>query len=476
MARVRSNDYGSPVALGKGLSDATSPPRSVMSNAHLHLRPQVPVQNSSRRRLLFAAAKGARHVTGLVVLSLFIVFGVQSRAMDARQSADTVQLPTLVTGQVLDAAGNVDSSAKVLAFAVPDSTGVADGTSIPLTLASSSLGGTASYLLTALPTNLTDVLLNGTLNLELVATSGGQEMVTYLSLDAPNLINALLGNWTLSGTSASGPAPNVKFDFSDGSIRVTPTPDYADEPDGPPASAVYHDDPTPVTSQLSDLLGSLLSQVATSSSTASSSATGSSSDVALQSVPYCSLVTGAIDYNHTEHFVTTYTQSGIPERVTEGKSTTHTMGVEVRPAGGSWSANGTASITKTSTASVSVSYSGPHTTYNRVNYRSYSNSCTGRQTKSPYSFYDMLTDDGSAVSMVSYIYCGHHPAGAVWSTGTAKSATFGAGVSVSGVSLSAQSGYSSSVDLTYTFNVKGEVCGNNQAGPLYSSRVQADIW
>ena len=49
-----------------------------------------------------------------------------------------------------------------------------------------------------------------------------------------------------------------------------------------------------------------------------------------------------------------------------------------------------------------------------------------------------------------------------------------AGVTLTILSLSAQSGYSSSLNLHYASNVKGEVCGTNPKGPLYSSQVEAD--
>jgi hypothetical protein len=49
-------------------------------------------------------------------------------------------------------------------------------------------------------------------------------------------------------------------------------------------------------------------------------------------------------------------------------------------------------------------------------------------------------------------------------------------VNLSYLTVSAQAGYSTSVQLQYTFNHSGEVCGNSSPGPLASSLVEADIY
>ena len=53
-------------------------------------------------------------------------------------------------------------------------------------------------------------------------------------------------------------------------------------------------------------------------------------------------------------------------------------------------------------------------------------------------------------------------------------ATIGGGVNLGILSVSAQQGYGTSLQLKYRFNVAGEVCGNNSGGPLQSSLVEAD--
>lgn len=419
------------------------------------------------------ALKSFRWFTRLfLALSLLVLVGFQSRVVSApaHRDADLLQLPTLLTSQVLDAAGLPDPNSQVVAFALPDTTGVADGTALPLSVVTSALTGTSgSALLSALPATVLNLLNNGTLNLEVVATSGGKDMVTFTSLDVPSL----LSNWTLAGTPGDSPSPSIKFDFSTGSIAVSPAPQTED---GSTADAVtYHDDPTPVTTDLSSLLAQLLPITGQLSPSASSDGETIAMTLASAGIPGCTVYPGTIYYNNTERFLTANTWSGIPVTVSEGASSTHTLGVAVSQSGGAYSANGTGSISRSSSASVSVTYSTSHTTYNRVNYRHYADSCTGRQWKGPYSFYDFLTSDGTSVSEAYYYNCGAHAAGTTWDTGTAKSATLGAGVNLAGLSLSAQSGYSSSVNIHYAFHTSGEVCGNNTAGPLNSSLVEADI-
>ena len=73
-----------------------------------------------------------------------------------------------------------------------------------------------------------------------------------------------------------------------------------------------------------------------------------------------------------------------------------------------------------------------------------------------------------------YYNCASHASGTVWNTGSAKTVTYGTGVTLSIISLSAQSGYSTSVNLQCKFNKAGEICGNSTQGPAESSAVEAD--
>jgi hypothetical protein len=102
--------------------------------------------------------------------------------------------------------------------------------------------------------------------------------------------------------------------------------------------------------------------------------------------------------------------------------------------------------------------------------------CQSGTWREPYSFYDLLTADGGSTGITWYFTCSQHPAGTTWTTGNETDATTGGGVNLGSLSVSAQAGYSKSVQLTFTFNHSGEVCGNNSQGPTASSLVEADTY
>jgi hypothetical protein len=306
---------------------------------------------------------------------------------------------------------------------------------------------------------------HGYVNLELVAVSGGRQ-ITYdysvrpFAKGSPNATDS----WAVMGASDQNPAPMVDFDFKAESVNRTP--EAADDAGTSHLAPLTEKTPS----------GMARGTLAAAADPVASMSVSADASLTPDSVPYCYLVAGAYSYNNKEHFSTLYTESGIPATLTEGTSTTHTMGIATTLDHKSWSANGSSSITHTSTASATATYSTSHTMYNRVNYRDYSNSCTGRTMRRPYNFYDILSNDGVNVAHAWYFNCTHHAVTGTWNTGSATEATIGAGVTLPGVTVSAQSGFSGSVDIGFKFNVPGEVCGNNSLGPLSSSVVEADIY
>jgi hypothetical protein len=116
----------------------------------------------------------------------------------------------------------------------------------------------------------------------------------------------------------------------------------------------------------------------------------------------------------------------------------------------------------------------PHTIYNRVNYHEYRFNCWNILQLRSYSFWDLLTNDGRQVLITWQYHCGHHPAGADWTTGSSKAATIGGGMSIGPVNVSAQAGFGSSIELDFHFNKAGEICGNSPDGPFSSSILEAD--
>jgi hypothetical protein len=199
---------------------------------------------------------------------------------------------------------------------------------------------------------------------------------------------------------------------------------------------------------------------------------------ALPQPGFCWFYWGTEYYNIPEHFLNTETYGGnIPETVTEGtnSSTTATLGIGYSWSGasGTWGASGTASITDSATYGVSSTFSTTHSVYNRVNYRDLRGTCGGVY-REPYSFYDLLSADGGSVGITWQYNCSPHYAGDTWYSGGATDATVGGGVNLGVLSVSAQQGYGTSIQLRYRFNVSGQVCGNSSSGPLQSSLLEAD--
>lgn len=322
------------------------------------------------------------------------------------------------------------------------------------------------------------VLSSGNLvNLELIAVSGGKEMhYRYSSEYATGKDKASPHGWVIRSNGADSPwaRPDFRLDFGrQTAMTVGNDPrqwigsNGAILGSGIKSARAMHNAAAPETRATRELVGSLQNRA------------GASAPLSV-SPDSCWTVPQTIYYDKKEHFVTTETMSGIPETVTESASARHTLGVAYKSAYGGWGASGSMSMTRSGSVSVSQTKSTSHTIFNRVNYRDYDMWC-GSGTfngtyRQPYSFYDLLTNDGTGVGESWFYNCGHHSAGQTWDTGSATNATYSAGVTLQIADLSAQSGYGASLNLHYKFTTAGQVCGNNSAGPANSSKVEADTY
>jgi hypothetical protein len=59
-------------------------------------------------------------------------------------------------------------------------------------------------------------------------------------------------------------------------------------------------------------------------------------------------------------------------------------------------------------------------------------------------------------------------------TGSTSAATFGGGVDVGPINVSAHTGYGTSENIHYHFLRHGEIAGNNPLGPINSSKIEVD--
>jgi hypothetical protein len=422
-----------------------------------------------------------RRGISLTVIACLGVFGSVT-TVSAQLSAPSQPAPSpsevIASGVLANAQGQADPNGEVYVLALPDQSdliGLPAGVQFPLTLAGFARTNVrGNYVVNVSPATLmTTNGRHGYLNLQVIAVSEG--MVMQFAYSVAHAGKA----WRVEGGANS--TPSTSFDFS--ARTVTGTPAAATVAPGsstaPRGMAMKPAAPTAdaslgvasVTSITPATPTPSLQQLRQSTQFASTAA-------ASPMIGVCIAYWGTEYYNIREHFLNAETYGGnIPETVTEGtnSSTTATLGVAYSYSGasGTWGASGTASITDSSTYGVSSTFSTTYSVYNRVNYRDLHYSCGGVY-REPYSFYDLLTADGGPVGITWQWNCGTHRAGDTWYTSSATDATIGGGVNLGILSVSAQQGYGTSIQLKYRFNVAGEVCGNNSSGPLQSSLLEAD--
>lgn len=395
-------------------------------------------------------------------VGLTVVFSLLCPAPFASASPSLTS-DSIASGVITNTHGQVDPNGEVYVFALPDQSKLINapaGKKIPLTLVGyARTNAKGQYAVNVKPASLMKTNgQHGYVNLQTIAVSGGKVA------EADYSVMAAGAAWRVEGGTAS--VPSLSFNFSTRRATLPPVAAIV----GASAAVSW----IPITPTAPTALLERLRKDTNFASAGMAPQIGGP--------PGCHLIPGNKYRNKPEHFTTTATISTggkIPETVTEGtdNSSTHTLGVAVEgliKGKVKWTAEGTGSITDSSTNSASITYSYPRTIYNRVNYRDYEVDCTRKTERRPDGFFDLLTSDGGKAQMHWYFTCGHHPAGTSWSTGHATSATIGGGVSLGPINVSAQSGYGTSVELTFNYHVAGEICGNNPDGPVSSSLVEAD--
>ena len=409
-----------------------------------------------------SSLRSATVLTASALLSLLLPASFASASQPASLGLPAAA-DVIASGVITDTQGQADPNGEVYALALPDQSsliGQPAGAPIPLTVAGfARTDAQGNYAVTAQPGDLMPVNgQHGYVNLQVIAVSGGQAAQTAISVTPAGT------GWEVAGGTSS--VPSLSFNFATRAVAVTPPAATADAPQA--AVSLYPITPAAPTADLQQL------RQATNYASASVPA----SPGIVPGSGTCLIIAGTIYYNIKEHFLTAETFGGkIPETITEGtnSSSTHTLGVAYSYSGnyGTWGANGTMSLTDSHTNQVSSTFTVPYTVYNRVNYRQYNGTCGGHWRR-PYSFYDLLTNDGRQVGVTWQYHCTPHRVGDIWISGYAKDATVAGGVNLGILNVSAQAGYGTSVQLQYHFRVAGEVCGNSTSGPLNSSLVEAD--
>jgi hypothetical protein len=377
---------------------------------------------------------------------------------------------------ITNAHGHVDGSGQVYVFASPDQSkliGAPAGKPIALTLvgyARTNAKGQYTVNARSVASLMAANGRHGYVNLQVVAVSGGK------TAEADYSVAPAGAAWRVEGGTNS--VPSLSFNFA---TRLATLPPVASAV-GTTAAALSR---IPITTAAPSAAFEQLMQ-----STGFAAADPPSASPGMQAVPHCPCpgcvkIPKAFHTDLPEHFVTTYTLSTgnkIPETVTEAvdRSTTHTLGIGVQGTNKAgkviWTGTGTGSITDDVTHADSSTYGYSRTIYNHVNYRDYQYTCPRlHMQREPYNFWGLLSrTPGGAVQTRFFFHCDTKGPGDTWSTTTARNATIGGGVSLGPINVSAQSGFSTSVQLVYTFQINGEVCGNNWMGPEQSSVVEAD--
>lgn len=185
----------------------------------------------------------------------------------------------------------------------------------------------------------------------------------------------------------------------------------------------------------------------------------------------CHATVGPLITNLKEHFLNVYAWSGAKGTVTQAAGVDHTLGVGVKVSGGGWSGSGTS--TESFGASASQGNVVNSSAWNRVNYRDYGNTCSVVTYRRPVGFYDLLSNDWARVSHTRFTAsCSTKLKGADWDTGSAKNRTYGTGMDIGPLNVSAQSGYTSKMNLHFDFTQRSRLCGNSDAGLVASSEVE----
>ncbi len=178
--------------------------------------------------------------------------------------------------------------------------------------------------------------------------------------------------------------------------------------------------------------------------------------------------------NVDEIFMAAYGWSGTHATVTQGATSTHTLGVAVKVGTGGWAASGSAGFSESQGSSATQSGIADAYVHNALNYRQYQTVCTGqlvRDTLRAESTYDYLSNFTFAPH-INYATCVTKSAGAVVVKNTATDLTFGAGVSLPvELSVSAQSGWNTTTQATWKTTATTKLCGNSTTGWVNSSNI-----
>lgn len=180
---------------------------------------------------------------------------------------------------------------------------------------------------------------------------------------------------------------------------------------------------------------------------------------------------GIITYGLSELFMAAWAWTGAYATVTQSTGVEHTLGIGIVDSAGVWSANGTASLSATSTASATRGQLLDTYVFNQMNYQDWFYTSCAYTERRPHSSYGFLTDFAYAFHPY-WTACSYYQLG-TYTRSSGSNATYGTGVALGPINVSAQSGYNSASSISWTVTLPTALCGSGPEGWVTSLQVEA---
>lgn len=238
------------------------------------------------------------------------------------------------------------------------------------------------------------------------------------------------------------------------------------------APQVKPDDPAPrVILKASKLLPGLTRQklAAAPTNPRASVTAASATDATPDVVPMggCYTFEGAEHGPYKEVFARVYGTANVKGSVDQLDSSSHTIGVAVKAAGGSWGASGTARVEVTASAGYMTDYNIVDSSVaNNVKQKYYTTECNTsgewevvstiskpiRITSGPYF---------AQVAHTNYSNCTAAYSGVTYKRTSNKNGTISGGMDLPFINTTAQAGWTTATTIAYKFTKAGSICGSN---------------
>ncbi|WP_353510926.1 hypothetical protein [Intrasporangium sp.] len=166
-----------------------------------------------------------------------------------------------------------------------------------------------------------------------------------------------------------------------------------------------------------------------------------------------------------------YAWSGALATVIQKNGNDHTLGIGFSSTGSN--SGFKQSGTQSTNMAPSASRSGVADTYvwNKVNYRDYYSSCSPSVTRKPYSV-NALLSNFTYTPHVTWSTCTTYRGG-TYTKYQGTNVTYGAGLDIGPINVSAQSGWKSNTEIAWTVTKRTTLCANSASGWVSSSLASA---